>query len=193
MKRVAYILPGYRESHLKQGGYTKMAKFFEAQGITPVHVEIDWRRQKPERLSDYTEQFLRVYKREKDTAVYILGFSYGAMIAFLTAAQTKPDVLVLCSLSPYFEEDLKNLKPAWLRSWKKDFIESDYSFAKLASRIKSKTYLIVGEKEHASCLIRARDAKKKLSDSHLRVVRGAKHKIGQKQYLAAIEKVVHLS
>lgn len=116
MKKIAYIIPGYCESHLRQRGYDKIAKFFEERGIEPIHVEIDWEKNKPKRFSDYTKQFLDLYRKPKGTKVYILGFSYGATIAFLTASETRPKTLILCSLSPYFEEDLvRDMKPAWVR------------------------------------------------------------------------------
>ncbi len=189
MKKVAYIIPGYGESHLRQSGYNKVAKFFKEQGITPIHVQINWKYKKPARFEDYVKQFLKVYKKPKGTEVYILGFSYGAIIAFLSAVKTKPKALILCSLSPYFKEDQKNLKPIWIKWWRKNFIESDFSFTELASKVKTKTYLIVGNKEPNHCLVRARDAKRKL-DARLSIAKGAKHNIGQKEYLQTVKKVI---
>ncbi|MES2470845.1 MAG: hypothetical protein V4526_01265 [Patescibacteria group bacterium] len=190
VKKIAYIIPGYSESHLRQRGYHKVAKFFEERGIEPVHVDIEWKKNNPKRFSDYTEQFLEIFKKPKCTEVYVLGFSYGATTAFLTASKTKPKALILCSLSPYFEEDLIYVKPSWVRWFRKNFVESDYSFTKLAPKIKTKTYLIVGQKEDESCLLRAKDAKKRLSDSHLTLAKGAEHKIGQKEYLETVRKVI---
>lgn len=190
MKQAAYIIPGHMESHLTKRGYDKIAKLFEARAIEPIHVEINWKNKKSVSFTDYTEQFLKLYKKQKDTEVFILGFSFGAMIAFLVASKIKPKALILCSLSPYFEEDLKNLKPAWLKWWQKHSVGDDYSFIKLASSITSKTYLIVGEEEHKSCLIRTKDAKRKLLNSHLFVAKGAKHNVGQMEYLETIRKVI---
>lgn len=190
MKKIAYIIPGYCESHLKQRGYNKIANFFEERDIEPIHVKIDWKKTSPERFSDYAKQFVDLYKKPKGVKVYILGFSYGATIAFLTAAKLKPDALILCSLSPYFKEDLGDLKASWVRWFRKNFIESDYSFAKLAPKVKSPTYLIVGDKEDKACLVRARDAKKKLPDSSLSIAKGAEHKIGQEEYLVAVKRVI---
>lgn len=173
MKKIAYIIPGYRESHLRQRGYNKIAKFFEERRIEPIHVEIDWEKNNSKRFSDYTKQFLDLYRKPKGTEVYILGFSYGATITFLTALKTKPKALILCSLSPYFKEDLNGMKPAWVKWFRKNFVESDYSFTKLASN-----------------LTRAKDAKKKLVNSHLSIAKGAKHKIGQKEYLETVREII---
>ncbi len=190
MNKTAYIIPGCFESHLRQRGYNKVAKFFEEQGVHPIHVDIDWKKHNPKRFTDYTKQFLETYKKLKGSKVYILGFSYGSVVAFLTATKTKPTALILCSLSPYFEEDLSTLKPSWIKWFRKNFVESDYSFTKLAPKVKTKTYLIVGDKEHKACMTRAKDAKKKLSDSHLTIAKGAEHKIGQEEYLKTIKKVI---
>ncbi|MFA6094741.1 MAG: hypothetical protein WC757_02530 [Candidatus Paceibacterota bacterium] len=190
MKKIAYIIPGYGESHLKQRGYNKVAKFFEARGVTPIHVEIGWGRNKPERFSEYAEQFLKQYKKQKGVETYILGFSYGATLAFLTAHKTKPKAFIFCSLSPYFEEDLIHLKPSWVKWFRKSFTESDYSFTKLALKIKTRTYLIAGDDEGKEVMSRAKDAKRKLCDSSLAIARGAKHKIGQEEYLKTIRRVI---
>lgn len=189
MQKSVYIIPGYGESYLRQSGYKKVAKLFKAYGIIPIHVPVHWKKKGPEKFSDYARQFLKFYKKG-NKEVYILGFSYGATIAFLTATKTKPKALILCSLPPYFKEDQKNLKPEWLRWWKKRFIESDYAFAKLAPKIKTPTYLLVGGKEHKSCLLRAKDAKKKMKKSRLVIAKGAEHKIGQKEYISALEKLI---
>ena len=111
-------------------------------------------------------------------------------MAFLTAAKLKPDALILCSLSPYFEEDLEDLKASWVKWFRKNFTESDYSFTKLAPKVKSRTYLIVGDKEDRACLVRAKGARNDIADSSLSIAKGAEHKIGQKEYLATVEKVI---
>ncbi|MBU6500950.1 MAG: alpha/beta hydrolase [Patescibacteria group bacterium] len=191
MKKIAYIIPGYGESHLRQRGYNKIAKFFEMRGIIPIQVDINWRVKKfGKMLTDYTKQFLKAYKKQEGVDVYILGFSLGATTAFLTAARTKPRALILCSLPPRFKEDSKNVKPAWIQWRRKNFSDRDYSFAKIAPKIKSKIYLLVGENEDRSYLIRAKDAKKKLKNANLTIVKKARHNISQKEYLAAVNKVI---
>ncbi len=190
MKKIVYLVPGYGESHLKERGWSKVAKLFESKGITPIHVNINWKETSPERFSDYTQDFLKEFKRPKNTEVYVLGFSFGAIIAFLTAHKTNPKALILCSLSPYFEEDIPRLKPQWVKWWKKTFVESNYSFAKLAVKIKSKTYIIVEDIDAKDISYRARDAKKKISNATLVVAKGAKHRIIQKEYMMALERVV---
>ena len=42
MKKIVYLIPGLGESHLKQKGWSKVAKLFEINRIKPVHITIDW-------------------------------------------------------------------------------------------------------------------------------------------------------
>jgi dienelactone hydrolase len=190
MKRIVYILPGYTESHTKQKSYAEVAKLFEEKGFTVVQVEIDWALESPAQFKDYASQFLSQFKKKKGVKTYILGFSYGATIAFLTANKTRPTELILCSLSPYFIEDQNNLEPRWLKYWKDNFKDSDYSFKEYADKINTKTQIVAGGAEHRSVLKRARNARKVLKNSVLRISEGAKHNIGQKEYLDTLKRLV---
>lgn len=67
-------------------------------------------------LSQNAAEFLDYFNQHKTERNYILGFSYGAVIGLLTANQTKPQKLYLCSLSPDFKED-KGAMPKWVKSY----------------------------------------------------------------------------
>lgn len=120
MKKVSYIIPGFRESHLKQSGYRKIAEYFEERGIQPIQVEIDWKYQKPARFKDFLAQFMKQYEKSRGAEVYLLGFSYGAVTAFLAESKIKPKGLILCLLSPYFEEDLKKMRRLQINFFKEE-------------------------------------------------------------------------
>jgi alpha/beta superfamily hydrolase len=190
MQKIAYIIPGNGESHKRQKGYDKVAEFFKERGITPIHVEISWNVKKPHQFEYWKAQFLKKYKRPKNAKVYVFGFSFGAVIAFLAEPKTRPDNLILCSLSPYFVEDQPKLPAAWLKWYKKNIQGSDYEFKKLAPHIRTKTILIMGDKEPSVVGIRARAAKKMIKKSSLVVAKGAKHRISQKEYLDGVRKVI---
>ncbi len=190
MEKIVYIIPGYGETHLSRKAYGKLAKAFESRGIMPIHVKINWHARKPRRFRDYVVQFLKQYKNRKNEEAYVLGFSYGATIAFLSEPKTNPSTLILCSLSPYFSEDLEHFKPSWLKWFRKNFTESDYVFNKLAPKIKSKTFLFVGDKEGPEALRRAKDAKRKIKGSKLTIIKKTKHNIGQKEYLSELNKFI---
>ena len=96
MRKIAYIVPGY-------GGYKhkKLENIFKKNGVEPIFVKIDWNYKKPAEFKHFIKDFLDVYEKPKNVRVYIFGFSFGASIAFLSASKTKPDRLILASLSPY--------------------------------------------------------------------------------------------
>ena len=133
MKKIAYIIPGFKESYLTKKGYEKVGEFFKERGIEPIQIDINWEYQNPGRFRDFLAQFLKQYKRRKDAEIYLLGFSFGAVIAFLAEQKIKPRVLILCSLSPYFEEDLSKARPRWVKWFEKNMVDSTYSFSKIAT------------------------------------------------------------
>jgi dienelactone hydrolase len=187
--KTAYIIPGHLESPLRQRGYKKIGKLFEAKGIDPVYIEINWRKENPSRFKTHLEDFFQQYRR-KDGEVYLLGFSYGAVIAFLAAKKVKPKALILCSISPYFKEDLTVLRPAWRKWWEENYIESDYSFDAIASSINCQTYLLLGSKEPKEVFVRVYVAEKLLQKSKVIQIQGAGHKIGQSEYIETLMELI---
>jgi predicted alpha/beta-fold hydrolase len=190
MKKIAYIIPGYGESRTRQPGYDKVADMFRAKDIKPIHVEINWRAGKPQSFENHLKQFLKKYKRPRNAKVYILGFSFGALIAFLSEPKTKATAIILCSLSPYFKEDLPKLPSSWSRWWKKNYPDSKYSFNELAPTIKTRIFMVAGDKEGPEVARRAMAAKKLLKNISFVTAKGAKHRISQKEYLIGVKKVI---
>lgn len=189
-RQIIYIIPGYGSTRANDSDYGKVAEIFEKKGFEVVHVSVGWGKKKLERFSDYSKGFLKKYKRPKGARVYVLGFSFGATVALLAASKAKPDKLVLCSLSPFFTEDLDgNEDKSWVKWFRKNFKESDYSFKELAKSVTCDTHLILGSKEDKECKTRAREAKKALQRASLTVAKGAGHNLGNRKYLQAVEKV----
>lgn len=189
-KKTAFIIPGHTESeHLSQ--YKKIAASFGKRGYKPVRIHIDWRYRT---MSDYIDQFLVAARRHPGDCV-ILGFSFGAIIAVATAAELKPERLFLCSLSPYFREDLARLPAAWKHMMGKrrmaDF--ASRSFADVARGVRCPVSLFAGETElrqFPSLDRRVRDAHERLQRSTLTVVPDGKHNLAQPQYLAAVQNAI---
>lgn len=191
MKKIAYIIPGYQQSYKKQKGYNKIAGFFKEKGIDSIHLDSNWNKVKTGQCKNYADQFFKKFKRKKCEKIYVWGFSFGAVVAFLTAAKIKPDILILCSLSPYFREDLVKLRPAWLKDWNKNFKNNDYSFNEIAKNINAKTFVISGDREGIEVERRARAAKRLIKNSSLFFAKGARHNINQKEYLDTIKKIIY--
>lgn len=190
MSKIAFIIPGYSESKKNNPAYYKIAGYFKQKNIKPIIVDIDW---KYKTMSDYIKQFKKIYsKNKKEAEVYFLGFSYGAMVSFISSAELKPKVQILCSLSPYFKEDLPYIKEWWKRYMGQGRL-ADFqriSFNALAKNVSSKTIILAGNKEGKEVDRRVRDASKKIKNSKLTIIPNAKHKIEQVEYLAEIRKVI---
>lgn len=188
MKKIAYIIPGFRHStNAKE--YKEVAKLFELRQIKTVPIKIHW---KYRTMTDYVDEFLAQVKHEKDDEAYLFGFSWGAMIALISARKIKPKKLILASLSPYFREDLPAMKNWWrLNVGKKRELDfKKYEFNAIAKRINCPTILLAGEKEcqkYKRFKYRVNDAHKKIKNSKLIMILNAKHDLGQKEYLEAIK------
>jgi|SRR6185369_2175999 len=175
-KKTIFIIPGYRHGPNNKS-YQSLAKLFTLEGYDPIVVSIPW---KKSTISENTDYFLQEYKKIKRKKKYVLGFSFGAMIAFL--ASTKVDVsgLILCSLSPYFQEDLPS---------------SSLHSGTLAKKIKAKQIrMLYGSKEDRSLIRRVTETFGQISsnDKYLFPVKAADHNIGDKRYLQTIHQVSRL-
>ena len=188
MKKVVYIIPGYKH-HNKQPAYRKIASFFRLRGIKPISIDIKW---KYRTMIDYVGEFMGKYKEFDDNnEIYFLGFSLGAMISFISAVELKPNKIILCSLSPWFKENLPDIPKKWKRNFKRRVdVFKELSFNEISNKINSKVILLVGDKERPLAIKRAKDAHRRLRGSKLIMIKGAEHDIGQKEYLKTLEKVI---
>ena len=185
MKKIAYIIPGSGE-YSNESAYKKIGHFFKNKGIKPVPVKIKW---DYKTMTDYVNQFKKIANKNPD---YVLGFSFGAMIAFITANDVKPKCLILCSLSPWFKEDLPYIPKRWRRYVGKKLWKdlNKYSFNKIVKNNKLKVILLVGEKEGKECIRRAKLANKKLEHSKLITIEKTRHKMSDERYLNKIKEVI---
>lgn len=187
-QQVVFIIPGF--AHVSsQGEYKSVAQYFLSKGIMPVLVNITWKKKLPIHFEDYVEEFLEQTKKYRAAEVYIFGFSFGAIIALRAAKRLKPKAIILCSLSPYFLDDAKNLKKKWLQWWHKHY-KASYNFRSTIRGLKTKVYLVAGSKEDVSVLKRAEVAHKLIAKSELVIVKGAKHELHDKTYLRSVKNIV---
>lgn len=190
MNEIAFIIPGYAESKKNNPAYSKIAGYFKHNGIRPVIVEIDW---KYKSMSEYVEQFQQIYLKTKLSGnVYFFGFSYGAMIAFVSSVRLKPKAQILCSLSPFFKEDIRDMREWWKKATGKKRLADlqRISFNDLAKQVSSKTILLAGAKEVKEVAKRVGEANRRIRNSRVAIVFGAKHSVQQKEYLAEIKKTI---
>ncbi len=168
--KTIFIIPGFRH-HPKHKAYKAIAKILKSEGYLTVSVTIPW---KQTTISQNTQYFLKEYKKIKTKKKYILGFSFGAMIAFLASTKVEVYGLILCSLSPYFKEDLPS---------------SNFHCAQVAKQTKAKQILMLyGEKEAKPLIKRVNQAFYQIPSPHkyLVSIKKTEHNIGDKRYLHTI-------
>lgn len=189
MTKVVFIVPGFGELTSEEK-YQKIAGYFKKTDITPIMVDINWKRKV---ISDYAQEFLVKYEQNKSEVNYFWGFSFGAMICFIASSKVDVNTQILCSLSPYFSEDIPTIRPAWLRYWGKKRTEDfkTLSSENLIRTVKAKTILMFGSKES-----------KEISTSNNRIyelllckreryiIKDAKHDISSPEYQKKIEEII---
>lgn len=189
-KKTIFIIPGFRHIPTNKA-YTEIAKILKKEGYSPIVVTIPW---KHTTLSQNTEFFLKKYKKVHTKEKYILGFSFGAMIAFLASTKVSVDGLILCSLSPYFKEDMtrmnKNLHASLTMERYEDC--SRLHAGRLSKQVKAKqTLLLYGEKEAKSLINRVNEIYDQIPSTHkyLLPILKTEHNIGDKRYLQKIHQI----
>jgi hypothetical protein len=188
MRKIVYIIPGYREDS-DTIGYKCVMRFFKRKHVKPIMVNIHW---KFRTLNDYVSEFLSFYKPITSGKIYLFGFSFGAMVALMASPFIAPDKLYLCSLSPFFKEDLSHIKKKGRKSLGKNKLRDfkKISFRTLAKQVSCTTILVAGEEESTDVLKRTAIAKREISKAKLYLARGAAHDLSQPEYLRTLDQVI---
>ncbi len=186
-EKAIFIIPGFRQLSTSKA-YKEIAKILKSEGYFPILVAIPW---KNSTISENVKYFLKEYKKIKVKKKYILGFSYGAMIAFIASTRVSPSGLILCSLSPYFKEDMLAIKSRAISSLMteryRDF--SKLHCATLAKQIKAKQVLMLyGREETRSLIKRVTEAFGEVTLAHKQLIpiKKTEHNIADKKYLFKI-------
>lgn len=187
-KVTALIVPGFGED-IHNASYRKIIHFFKDKRIHAELVHITW---KHNTISDFILQVMKECRKHSKSRIYLMGYSYGAFIAFLTAPFIGPHRLFLCSPSPFFKEDVRDLEPSLLRFLGKRRLKE---IQKISLRAWSKfipphAVITVGSEEHPQVVHRAKHAHQLLRGSLLRIVRGADHKLNDPAYIKTIKTLI---
>lgn len=202
-EKITFVIPGYKHNP-QHKAYKAIAKILKTEGYFPIMTTVPW---KGTTISENTEYLLEKYqesvllrnKTMRKSKTYVLGFSYGAMIAFLLSTKLRMSGLILCSLSPYFKEDMRKVSSKDLASLTQrrydDF--SQLHSATLAKRTKAKHILMLyGEKEAKPLINRVKMTYRNFSSKskYLIAINNTEHTIGSKPYLQEIHhaaKILH--
>lgn len=189
MKRVAFIIPGYKFS-TSQSEYQQIGSYFESVHIEPIYIEVKWGRTV---ITESLKSFLKIYQNTQADEKYILGFSFGAIIAFLASSQVQFKAQILCSLSPYFKEDLPKIKKWWARFLGKRRYADFYALEanKLVTSVRTPTFLLYGSDESHLVAERAQETFNELQTSKKIIpIQGVKHDVSNVRYLNTINSVI---
>ncbi|MDP3941624.1 MAG: hypothetical protein Q8Q49_04940 [bacterium] len=188
-EKAIFIIPGFKQLPT-DSSYKDLATILRNEGFFPILITIPWKKMTISQSAEFLLQELQKINAKKK---YLLGFSFGAMIAFLTSTKTDLSGLILCSLSPYFKEDMsgKNRR----RSSMKKHLYRDFSklhSGTLAKQIKADSILMLyGADEERTLIRRVIKTFEQIvsTKKYLLQITGADHDIGNKRYLQIIRKV----
>jgi len=184
LARAAYIVPGFSHK-TSEPAYVAIAEAFAARDITPVPIDIGWRR-------STIPGYIREARRKIDAApadeAYFVGFSLGAMCLLGAAPDIAPRTQILCSLMPLYAEDQSH--HAWyMRAW---------AFRIYLGRPKvrypspngegwPRTIFVYGEQERRIIQRGVRDMRlERFPNSETIVVPDARHAIANETYLSTV-------
>ncbi len=180
------IIPGFGES-VEDSTYSTIKKEIGYLGYNVVFHQPKWKRNTIKKwLSDFKE-FLKKFEKVNPT---ILGFSFGAYIAIVSAKDFKFSKIILCSLSPYFKDDIKNLPPIAYKILGEKRID-DFKNYDLPKNLNVPAIFLVGDKDMNIVIKRSLSAYKKYKgDKKIITVNGAEHDLNNKNYIDEIKKAL---
>jgi pimeloyl-ACP methyl ester carboxylesterase len=189
MDRTIFIIPGFKQK-ITDVEYTWLKKFLKSKGFDVVMVPVEWNHRT---ISDNVAEFKDFYEINKSKSNYVLGFSYGALIALIVADSIDLKRLYLCSLSPDFKEDLPDMKP-WILNYIGKKRVNDLkkrSGKEIAAKLTVPTVVFYGEKEikdFPNMEKRSQETVRFAKNAKLIIVKDAPHVISYPTYVAAIKK-----
>lgn len=164
-------------------------------GYRVVPVAISWKQKTP---SQYVEEFVKFYNKNRSDNNIVLGNSFGAVVTLLSAVKVKPNEIYLCSLSPFFKED-KHTKPEsyWIKYFGKKRLDDlrSTSFNIIAKKISDegiKTIVIHGDKEYHTSpplVKRCEDAAQQITGAKLIVLKDTPHNMSNPNYVQELMKL----
>jgi len=193
----AFLISGFKMNIASNDDmYADLRAAIASTGYEVVPVPLIWNRIT---VPQYCPKFIEFYNQHKGEHNMVIGNSYGAMVAFLTAATLEPDLVVVCSLSPYFKEDLNKTTEEYRikRFGKRRSDAQRYlSATETAKEINAKNIPVVlmyGEQEktvYPHLVKRVKETAAELEKYKLIEVADAPHSFRSPLYIAAIRQAL---
>jgi pimeloyl-ACP methyl ester carboxylesterase len=193
--RTAIIIPGFQHRVVSGRGsrtYQPLLADLRKAGYEPLPITVTWQRHT---FDDWLPEVLAQLKGIDASNTLLIGFSYGAMLSMVAATHHAFGRVFLCSLSPYFAEDVPRLKKSWLdmAGHRRISVFETVSFEDVVQNYKARqTTVFAGEVEmerRKAPLLAERGlaAGAQLPNAHFVPVPGAGHDISYPTYAAAIK------
>lgn len=191
----AFIIGGLNIHHTPvDEHYSELREAVASKDYNVLPADISWRRTIPTQFAERFKEFYRANKSPEGNVV--IGNSFGAVVALITAAELQPDLLMLCSLSPFFKEDWTDFWPEsqHLRRLGKRRVEDikQYSLYDIAATLSEQDIaikILYGELEKDALPVlveRSRSLARMITAAELIEVPGAPHRFRMPEYVAGI-------
>jgi pimeloyl-ACP methyl ester carboxylesterase len=187
---IALIIPGLNQTCFDPG-YDSIGAYYKNNGITPVYVTINWKAVGIKNLSAAASQIHHMLQDSFPLShFYLFGFSFGAVISLKLSQLTRVEQILLCSMSPMFDEDrIHQIVPFRQLLG----IVTDYSKNGLSYSASKGTCVIFLYGDHDSFVINKaiiRNRKDYFTCNETHIVPNAGHNIAGRSYLASIQRIV---
>jgi len=184
MKKRLYIIPGFGET-TRDKPYKDIQKNAKNKGYEVVPISLSWSRHT---MSDWIIEARKKVLEYGDNNSSILGFSFGAFIAIELSKEFSFKKIFVCSLSPYYSEDLKFI-PKVAINWLGKKRVADFKRYKFPTNIKTEAVFMVGDGEWKFAKKRVLGRFKKWKGIRsLKIINDSNHYIGSLKYLKEIKK-----
>lgn len=168
--------------------YSVLENALRNKGYKIAASNISWKRKMP---SQYAKEFINFYAKHKTEKNIIIGNSFGAVVAFISASATKPDELYLCSLSPFFKVDRGKRPDSYgIKIFGKQRMKDLWSISakSIANKISDeniRTFITCGENEHQTSptlVARCKETSTHIKHSRLIEIPNAPHNMADETY-----------
>jgi alpha/beta superfamily hydrolase len=187
---IAVILPG-KNQNVSQQAYHTIGTYFRENGIQPCYVDLAWKEIDLDNMVDVSNRIAtEVLTQYPHAKIVVLGFSFGAVLALKMSEALHPDLLLLCSLSPVFAEDLP-CHPFYVRSLL--HLLTDYRTNQLMypPDVPERTLFLYGDHDAWILSARIRTLRQNLYPrSRTVIIPGARHDLSGKTYQETIRQVI---
>jgi pimeloyl-ACP methyl ester carboxylesterase len=197
MTKQAFIISGFSPGVTAAGDeYAEFRAMLSRHGYAAVPVDIDWSRKT---VSRFAADFISFYQSRRGEDDLVIGNSFGAMVALLTAGTLRPRKLMLCSMSAFFKEDLQkhdNPTPYIRRfgqfRWNDFSTLSEHQATARIDTVQTQVTITYGELEQQwyPVLVDRAVATAHVLNTDAICLAGAPHSMREPQYIASLDKVL---